>query len=116
MKPHYVHIFQVFNQFSIPIGFVTYSDICWFERNNFFINKVYDQETCSPYIYAGTEWISYENKRSISCKTNYIKENVLGGAMIFSLNTDDYSSYCYYGRVNSQFPLTRLVNSILFKE
>lgn len=107
-----------FNELKLKIlGFVTYSDVCWFERNNFFVSKVFDVESCSPYVYAGMEWISYENERSITCKTNYVKENDFGGVMIFSLNTDDYSSYCYYGssdRDKAQFPLTRKINSILF--
>lgn len=102
------------------VGFVTYSDVCWFDRNNYLATKVFDTETCSPYIYAVNEWISYEDERSISCKTNYVKEMGFGGVMIFSLNTDDYSSYCDYGKSNlkdnvdpSRFPLTRLINTIL---
>lgn len=98
-------------------GFVTYADVCWFDRNNYFVTKIFDIETCSPYMYAGTEWISYEDERSITCKTNYVKENDFGGVMIFSLNTDDYSSYCDYGQTadDSQFPLTRRISSILFR-
>lgn len=97
-------------------GFVTYSDVCWFVRSNFFVNDIYDKETCSSYVYAGLEWISYENERSISCKTEYVKKMGFGGVMIFSLNTDDYSSYCYYGqsRQEAEFPLTRTIKSILF--
>lgn len=87
-------------------------------RSNFFVTNVYETDTCSPYVSAGTEWISYENERSISCKTQYAKDMGFGGVMIFSLNTDDYSSYCYYGRKTSQesaeFPLTRTIRSILF--
>lgn len=97
------------------IGFVTYSDVCWFARSNFFVRNVYDEEACSPYITAGLEWISYEDERSIICKTNYVRDNGFGGVMIFSLNTDDYSSYCYYGQAKyPEFPLTRSINSILF--
>lgn len=101
------------------VGFVTYSDVCWFDRNNLFATKIFDTETCSPYMYAVTEWISYEDERSISCKTKYVKDNGFGGVMIFSLNTDDYSSYCDYGQNkgdidSSQFPLTRKISSILF--
>lgn len=109
---------HIFDFVIFFIGFVTYSDVCWFDRNNYLATKVYDAETCSPYMYAIDEWISYEDERSISCKTNYVKEMGYGGVMIFSLNTDDYSSYCDYGKVNSnidpsRFPLTRLINSIL---
>lgn len=98
-------------------GFVTYSDVCWFDRNNYFVTKVFDTNACSPYIYAGSEWMSYEDERSITCKTNYVKKNEFGGVMIYSLNTDDYSSYCDYGvtRDDSEFPLTRITNSILFQ-
>lgn len=109
-------IFTSLIESHIP-GFVTYAEVCWFIRNNIFVSQVFDAETCSPYIYAGTEWISYENEHSIACKTKYAKENNFGGVMIFSLNTDDYSSYCYYGRDkddNSEFPLTRTISSILF--
>ena len=78
--------------------------------------NIYEETSCSPYLYAGSEWISYENEGSITCKTNYVKENGYGGVMIFSLNTDDYSSYCYYGDDGSDdgFPLVRKINSILF--
>lgn len=97
-------------------GFVTYSDVCSFKRNNFFVYEKFDEESCSPYIYAGTEWISYENERSITCKTEYVKANGFGGVMIFSLNTDDYSSYCYDKPtgIDDKFPLVRKINSILF--
>lgn len=67
---------------------------------------------------AGNEWISYEDPKSIACKTYYGKKHDFGGIMIFSLNTDDYSSYCYYGfnknNKKYNFPLTKLVKSILF--
>lgn len=98
-------------------GFVTYADVCWFKRNNIYVTDAYDEDTCSPYVYAGTEWISYENLRSIGCKTNYVKDNGYGGVMIFSLNTDDYTSYCYENDAstpNSHFPLVWEINSILF--
>lgn len=65
-------------------------------------------------MYAASEWISYENRQSVSCKTKYVKNEHFGGVMIFSLNTDDYTSYCQYGSIDSQFPLTKIVNSLLF--
>lgn len=122
--PTHIDSFDLFVYWIFFIGFVTYSDVCWFDRNNYLATKVYDTETCSPYIYAVNEWISYEDERSISCKTNYVKEMGYGGVMIFSLNTDDYSSYCDYGQSKSndngnsntdpsRFPLTRLINTIL---
>lgn len=99
---------------------MTYSDVCWFKDNNFFVTTVFDEDTCSPYLYAGTEWISFDNEQSLACKTKFIKDNNFGGVMIFSLNTDDFSSYCVKFNENrydelSAFPLVRKINSILFK-
>lgn len=105
--PTYGHTFQLVSPFNTRIGapassygrvgmigFASYSEICWFRRHNIYVHQVYDVEACSPYLYAGTEWISYEDERSLECKANYIKENGFGGAMIFSLNTDDFGEYC----------------------
>lgn len=98
-------------------GFVTYSDVCWFKRNNLFVTEIFDEETCSPYVFSGTEWISYENERSLTCKANYVKENGFGGVMIFSLNTDDYSYFCFDSSLDhseEEFPLVRKIKSIIF--
>ncbi|XP_053688384.1 chitinase-3-like protein 2 [Sabethes cyaneus] len=105
--PTYGHTFQLVSGFNARIGapassygrvgmigYASYSEICWFRRHNIYVHQVYDVESCSPYLYAGREWISYEDERSLECKANYIKENGFGGAMIFSLNTDDFGEYC----------------------
>lgn len=142
--PTYGHTFQLVSPFNTRIGapassygrvgmigFASYSEICWFRRHNIYVHQVYDVEACSPYLYAGTEWISYEDERSLECKANYIKENGFGGAMIFSLNTDDFGEYCADnllleveeegdgdGQRKSQqgqnnFPLLRKIHSVL---
>lgn len=130
--PTYGHTFRLVNAFNTKIGspaddvgsagnggYVSYPELCWFKQNNFFLTSVFDVETCSPYLYTGNEWISYEDERSIECKTNFIKSNGYGGAMLFSLNTDDFLSYCKTdmmksGDNNSSFPLARKMYSILF--
>lgn len=143
--PTYGHTFQLVSPFNARIGapassygrvgmigFASYSEICWFRRHNIYVHQVYDVEACSPYLYAGTEWISYEDERSLECKANYIKENGFGGAMIFSLNTDDFGEYCADnvlleeegeeeedgqkksgGQEQNNFPLLRKIHSVL---
>lgn len=75
-------------------------------------------------MYSLFEWISYENDQSIECKSRWIKDNQFGGAMIFSLNADDFNLYCLSdgavdGAANARakddflFPLTRKVRSVL---
>ncbi|XP_055551767.1 chitinase-3-like protein 2 [Wyeomyia smithii] len=141
--PTYGHTFQLVNGFNTRIGapassygrvgmigYASYSEICWFRRHNIYVHQVYDVESCSPYLYAGGEWISYEDERSLECKANYIKENGFGGAMIFSLNTDDFGEYCAesllydeegnfaetrpeHQQEQSNFPLLRKIHSVL---
>uniref|UniRef100_A0A182QCP1 GH18 domain-containing protein n=1 Tax=Anopheles farauti TaxID=69004 RepID=A0A182QCP1_9DIPT len=132
--PTYGHSFTLVNPFNArigapasnygrvgTIGFASYSEVCWFRRYNIYVHQVYDVDSCSPYLYAGTEWISYEDERSLECKAKYIKASGFGGAMIFSLNTDDFGSYCadnalYREGTPTQpgaFPLLRKVRSVL---
>lgn len=105
------------------MGFASYSEVCWFKKRNFGVKSEYDVDSCSPYLYSGTEWISYDDELSLECKTNYIKEHQFGGAMIFSLNADDFVNYCSDDDENQKvsdspvynFPLLKKVHSILFK-
>lgn len=96
-------------------GFATYSEICYFKKRNIVVEE-YDNDSCSPYMHAGLEWVSYDNEKSLDCKTNYIKENQFGGAMVFSLNADDYLSDCNVEKSHTSFPLLRKVHSTLFNQ
>lgn len=135
--PTYGHSFRLVNPFNTRMGapaegfgsvgangFVTYSDVCYFRKMNFNVRMQYDVETCSPYLFTGNEWISYEDERSLTCKTNFMKNNNFAGIMVFSLNTDDYVSDCDDSKLNenaeqkgekTDFPLLRKIHSILFQ-
>lgn len=132
--PTYGHSFRLVNPFNTRIGapsddfgrvgvlgFVSYSDVCWFLKHNIDFKIEYDEETCSPFLSCGLEWISFENSRSIECKANYAVHNNVGGVMVFSLNTDDYQLTCDEGvktnltKGKQDFPLLRRVHEILFQ-
>ncbi|XP_052866438.1 chitinase-3-like protein 2 [Anopheles cruzii] len=134
--PTYGHTFTLVNPFNTRIGapasgygrvgtlgYASYSEVCWFLRHNIYVMQTYDEESCSPYLHAGTEWISYDDERSLECKANFVRSNGFGGAMIFSLNTDDFGSYCAKNALyvdaesgegrSESFPLVRKVRSVL---
>ncbi|XP_049530141.1 chitinase-like protein 3 [Anopheles darlingi] len=131
--PTYGHSYTLVNPFNTRIGapaagngrvgmfgFASFSEVCWFRRHNIYVLEAYDEATCSPYLHAGTEWISYDDERSIGCKADYILANGLGGAMMFSLNTDDFGAYCAGNALYEPpagapptFPLLRKVRSVL---
>lgn len=119
--PTYGHSFRLVNEdnngWNAPangfgnigsMGFTTYPDACYFLSDDD-TNQIFDETYLVPYAYNGKDWISYENKKSVENKANYIRENKFGGAMIFSLNSDDF-----YGECDTiKFPLLRQVVNIL---
>lgn len=93
-------------------GFAVYSEICSFLSANR-IKPVFDMETKSPYASKYYEWISYDDVQSLTYKTEFIKNNNFGGAMVYSLNTDDHKGVCGSDANGDDFPLTRKVKKVL---
>ncbi|XP_073992418.1 chitinase-3-like protein 2 isoform X3 [Rhodnius prolixus] len=92
-------------------GFVSYPEACKFIQNPS-TTHVFDEEYEVPYAYNGKEWISYDSPVSVELKARYVKNNKFGGAMIYSLNCDDFEGVCS----SIKFPLTRIVSNILMKD
>uniref|UniRef100_A0A8C6VXI3 chitinase n=1 Tax=Nothobranchius furzeri TaxID=105023 RepID=A0A8C6VXI3_NOTFU len=63
-----------------------------------------------PYAVKGHEWVGFDNKRSFEIKAQYVKDNRLGGAFIYSLDMDDFSGhFCGQGK----YPLVSHLRSLL---
>lgn len=77
--------------------------------NSGYYNYRWDSQQKVPYVFSGTEWIGYEDVKSVTYQANYIKDKNLGGAMFWSIDGDDYNNSCGFGR----FPLISTVNNIL---
>ena len=77
-------LYQVYNGIS-TIG---YGDIATKYLNKHGNNRYFHYGSLMPWIYNGTSFITYEDKESIFYKTDYIKSNELGGAMIWELSGD----------------------------
>ena len=69
---------------------------------------MFDQEAGVPYAYRDKEWVSYEDEQSITSKAQWIQKNGFGGAMIFSLNEDDWQ-----GVYGDKFPLITTLHGII---
>ncbi|XP_033229584.1 chitinase-like protein C25A8.4 [Belonocnema kinseyi] len=70
--------------------------------------RIYDKEQQVPYIYCGKEIIAYDDADSIKTKAVYAKNMKLGGAMIWSVDEDDFSGVC-----GEKFPLLNTLNRVL---
>ena len=47
----------------------------------------------APYMFNGPYWIGYDDEVSIAKKAEYVNCRDFGGAMIWSLDTDDFKGY-----------------------
>ncbi|KAJ8687408.1 hypothetical protein QAD02_023202 [Eretmocerus hayati] len=115
--PLYGHSYKLFNpanhEVQAPargngdigsLGYVSYPEICSFVRNG--AVKVFLNDSGVPYTHKDTEWISFDDVAS----ANWIKSSGFKGAMLFSLNTDDWNSTC---ASNHRFPLANAVKEVL---
>ncbi|KAK0081746.1 hypothetical protein PV325_007400 [Microctonus aethiopoides] len=93
--------------YSREPGMLGYNEICeMFKQQSW--NEQYDEERHAPYAHNDFQWITYDNVRSIKKKTELIKKLNLGGAMVWSIETDDFSGIC-----GEKYPLLNtLINGI----
>ncbi|EDW85810.1 uncharacterized protein Dwil_GK23269 [Drosophila willistoni] len=93
--------------YSREPGVLGYNELC--EQLSEW-NQQWQADQQVPYAYKGRQWVGYENRRSLSLKAEYAKNQQLGGIMIWSLESDDFQGKCGEGRN----PLLRAINQVLF--
>ncbi|KAK5638717.1 hypothetical protein RI129_013012 [Pyrocoelia pectoralis] len=120
--PTYGHCFELYNLNNNGLmapargygslgrtGFINYPDVCEFLKRDRVVRK-FDYSARSPYAYREWDWISFDDETSLTFKTEYVKYHKFGGAMILSLNADDYRGGCTKNSV--KFPLTTRVKEV----
>lgn len=78
---------------ATAVGPIKYYDICPRVKAGLLANK-YESASRVSYAFNENEWIGYEDLRSVKEKSNFIRNSLLGGAMIRTLDTDDYNNKC----------------------
>jgi chitinase len=71
-----------------------YNEICekFASDNSWTIKR--DPYYQSPYAYKGNLWIGYDDVESLKLKAQYAASMNLGGAMVWSIETDDFRGTC----------------------
>ncbi|XP_061486368.1 chitotriosidase-1-like [Rhineura floridana] len=88
-------------------GFLAYYEICTFKKGA--TTKVIPEQKV-PYSFKGNQWVGYDDVDSIKTKVKYLKENNLGGGMVWAMDLDDFSgSFCDQGA----YPLLKAMKSEL---
>lgn len=62
-----------------------------------------------PYAVRNNQWLGYDDLRSIQLKVKYLLDLGLGGAMVWSLETDDFRGVCGGGK----YPLMNEIRSLV---
>jgi chitinase len=71
----------------------------------------YNREAAEAIAYSSRvgEMVTYDNRQSMMDKVDYINSLNLGGAMIWTLDFDDFSgSFCNEGK----YPLLKTINQV----
>ncbi|XP_074833408.1 acidic mammalian chitinase-like [Carettochelys insculpta] len=89
-------------------GFWAYYEICTFLSNR--ATQAWDTPQDVPYAYKGSEWLGYDNIKSFNIKAQWLMKNNFGGAMVWSLDLDDFTgTFCNQGK----FPLINTLKNAL---
>ncbi|XP_055474134.1 chitinase-like protein 3 [Psammomys obesus] len=89
-------------------GTWAYYEICTFLNDG--ATEAWDAAQEVPYAYQGNKWVGYDNVKSFHIKAEWLKQNNLGGAMLWTLDMDDFTGFfCNQG----QFPLTSILKNAL---
>ncbi|XP_072419785.1 chitinase-3-like protein 1 isoform X2 [Chiloscyllium punctatum] len=75
-------------------GFLANYEICDFLKG---AEKHWIDEQKVPYAVKDGVWLGYDNEQSINIKVDWIKKNKFGGALVWTLDFDDFSNHCKQG-------------------
>jgi len=78
-------------------GFWGYNEICQIQIDYPGWTVTWDDNCEEPYEYMDRYWMGYDDTQSLAIKTNYALQMGLAGAMVWSVDTDDFSGYCGTG-------------------
>uniref|UniRef100_A0A0A1X9V2 Probable chitinase 3 n=1 Tax=Zeugodacus cucurbitae TaxID=28588 RepID=A0A0A1X9V2_ZEUCU len=82
-------------------GFLAYYEICEMLLNG--AVYVWDEEMKVPYMVDGDQWVGFDDERAIRNKMHWIKSNGFGGAMVWTVDMDDFKGEVCGGNV--KYPL-----------
>ncbi|CAM9882348.1 unnamed protein product [Bubo scandiacus] len=78
-------------------GELAYFEICTLLNSG--ATQVWDAPQDVPYAYKGKEWVGYDNIKSFNIKVDWLKKNNFGGAMVWTLDMDDFTgTFCKQGK------------------
>ncbi|XP_046385252.1 probable chitinase 10 [Ischnura elegans] len=82
-------------------GFLAYYEVCEMLRSG--ASYIWDDEMKVPYCVKGDQWVGFDDERSIRNKMQWIKDGGFAGAMVWTVDMDDFTGAVCGGGV--KYPL-----------
>ncbi|XP_076366400.1 putative chitinase 10 [Tachypleus tridentatus] len=79
-------------EFTKEAGFLAYYEVCEMLKKG--ATYIWDDDMKVPYVYLGDQWVGFDDERSIRMKMKWIKDNGFAGAMVWTVDMDDFKGYC----------------------
>ncbi|XP_043487176.1 probable chitinase 10 [Polistes fuscatus] len=88
-------------EYTKESGFLAYYEICEMLQNG--AAYIWDDEMKVPYLVYGDQWVGFDDERSIRNKMHWLKSAGYGGAMVWTVDMDDFNGTSCVGNV--KYPL-----------
>ena len=88
---------------------IAFMQICYNVKNGW--QEHWNETQQIPYATYGNQWVGYDNIKSVQKKVDFLVERKLGGGMIWSIDTDDFTGHCGDGK----YPLLKVISRTLNK-
>ena len=76
-------------EYTREAGFLSYYEVCEMLLNG--ASYVWDDEMQVPYLVQGDQWVGFDDEKSIRNKMNWIKTQGYAGAMVWTVDMDDFN-------------------------
>lgn len=97
-------------EFTREAGFLAYYEICDMLLSG--ANYIWDNEMKVPYLVQDDQWVGFDDERSIRNKMDWVKDQGYAGAMVWSIDMDDFNgTVCGSG---VKYPLVGAMREELF--
>jgi len=91
-------------------GFLAYHEVCRLIQQGYAVVKDdVSPPRMGPYAYKGDQWVGFDDTAMIEQKCNYVKDQGLGGGMVWALDLDDFRNLCGEG----PYPLMNTIRRVL---
>jgi len=94
-------------EFTRESGFLAFYEICEMLKNG--ATYIWDDEQKVPYLVDGDQWVGFDDERSIRNKMKWLLENEYAGAMIWTVDMDDFTGSC----AGRKYPLIEIMGEEL---